>query len=312
MEDHMKIPLRFAKAIGCAGLMLLTAAAPSFAQIEDQLSAYTGKNATGYLQPLADAFGADLNGGLYHSAHIPEMGLYISLELNVMSVLFGDDERTFRATTESGFTPEQTATAPTVVGDGKAVIVPGDGGTQFAFPGGFDLNSFAIAVPQLRIGSIRGTQALIRYFAMNTGDVELGDISLFGIGARHSISQYFRPGFPVDIAGGFFWQTFSLGENKRGDDLISTSAFTVGVQASRRFVVLEPYGGLSLDTHSMDVSYESDALGAKERIDIDFGSSTSLHLTLGLGLNFTYAKAYFEYNIASMSSFSFGFALGNG
>jgi hypothetical protein len=142
--------------------------------------------------------------------------------------------------------------------------------------------------------------------------VELGDISLFGIGLRHSISQYLSPMFPVDIAGGFFWQSFSLGENQRGDELISTSAFTIGVQASRRFVVIEPYGGLSLDTFSMDVSYESDALGTTESIDVDFGSSTNLHLTLGLGLNFTYAKAFFEYNIAGMNSFSFGIALGNG
>lgn len=308
----MKIPLRFKQVIGCAGLILLLAAPPSAAQIEDQLSAYTGRNATGYLQPLADAFGADLNDGLYHSAHIPKLGVNISLEFRVMSVLFGDDDRTFNAVTESGFVPEQIVQAPTVVGPGTAVIVSGEGGTRFAFPGGFSLNSFAIAVPQLRIGSFHGTQALIRYFAMDTGDVELGDISLFGIGVRHSISQYLAPMFPVDIAGGFFWQSFSLGENTRGSDLISTNAFSIGVQASRRFVVLEPYGGLSLDTFSMDVSYESDVLGTTESIDIDFGSSTNLHLTLGLGLNLTYAKGFFEYNIAGQNSFSFGIALGNG
>jgi hypothetical protein len=290
----------------------LLAVPVSFAQIEDQLSSYTGANGEGYLQPLADAFEADLNDGLFHSAHIPVMGLNVSLEFRVMAVMFGDDDRTFNAVTEGGFVPEQTVQAPTVVGSGDAKIVTGDGGTQFAFPGGFNLNSFAIAVPQLRVGSIRGTQALIRYFAMNTGDVELGNISLIGIGVRHSISQYLAPLFPVDIAGGFFWQSFSLGENSLGDDLISTSAFSIGVQASKRFVVLEPYGGLSLDTFSMDVKYESDALGSTNTIDLDFGSSTNLHLTLGLGLNFTYAKGFFEYNVAGQNSFSFGIALGNG
>lgn len=308
----MKIPLRFTKAITGAILVLFLAAPASFAQIEDQLSAYTGRNAKGYLQPLSDAFGADLNSGFFHSAHIPKIGINVSLEFHVMSVLFGDDDRTFSAVTESGFTPEQTVSAPTVVGSGNAIVVSGAGGTKFAFPGGFSLNSFAIAVPQLRIGSIHGTQAVIRYFGIDTGDVELGDISLFGIGVRHSISQYLSPMFPVDLAGGFFWQTFSLGENKRGDDLISTSAFSIGVQASRRFVILEPYGGLSLDTFSMDVSYESEALGTEKSIDLDFDSSTNLHLTLGLGLNFTYAKAFFEYSVAGMNSFSFGLALGNG
>jgi hypothetical protein len=308
----MKIPLRWTRVIGCAGLILLLAAPASFAQIEDQLSSYTGANGEGYLQPLADAFGANLNDGLFHSANIPVLGVNVSLEFRVMAVLFGDDDRTFNAVTESGFMPEQTVQAPTVVGSGDAVIVDGAGGTRFAFPGGFNLNSFAIAVPQLRIGSFHGTQALIRYFAMDTGDVELGDISLFGFGVRHNISQYLAPLFPVDIAGGFFWQSFSLGENTLGDELISTSALSIGVQASKKFVVFEPYGGLSLDTFSMDVKYESDALGSSNSVDLDFGTSTNLHLTLGLGLNFMYAKGFFEYNIAGQNSFSFGLALGTG
>ena len=97
-------------------VLLLCLAAPLSAQIEDQLSAYTGANATGYLQPLANAFGADLNSGIFRSASIPRMRPKIRLEFQVMSVLFGDDDKTFRAITERGFTPQTYANAPTVVG----------------------------------------------------------------------------------------------------------------------------------------------------------------------------------------------------
>ncbi len=301
--------IRLAGSIGII-LLLLFVSVPSSAQIEDQLKAYTGDNGTGYLQPLADAFGSDLNCGLFHSAHIPETGVHISFGFRVMSVIFGSDDRTFGATTESGFSPKRTTQAPTVVGPGEAVLVDGNGGTQFAFPGGFDLNSFALAVPQLRIGAFRGTEALIRFFAINTGDVELGNISIFGFGLRHSLSQYRGPDLPVDVSAGFFWQKFSV-----GDDLLDSSAFTAGVQAGKRFerglLVLQPYTGLAVDVFSMDVAYESEASGTAEDIEIDFGQNTTLHLTMGLSLNLAYVNLHAEYNVAAQNSFSFGISFGN-
>lgn len=306
----MHLPTLY-RGIGCLVLMLLCAV-PVSAQIEDQLSVYTGANATGYLQPLADAFGADLNASLFHSAEIAKMGFQFKLELPIMGVIFSDDDRTFKAVTEGDFSPRQYVEAPTVVGSGEAKVVTGDGGTSYAFPGGFDLNSFAIAVPQLRIGSVFGTEAVIRYFSINTGDVELGDLGLFGFGLRHSVSQYLGPGFPLDIAAGFFWQKFHLGENQEGDDLISVSAFTVGAQASKRFAVFVPYTGLSYDTSSMDVSYENEAFGDEELIEIDFDPTKTAHWTIGMMVDLVFAHAFAEYNIAGQSSFSFGLGVGFG
>lgn len=300
------------RGVGCLVLILLCAATAS-AQIEDQISVYTGVNATGYLQPLADAFGANLNSSLYHSAEISRVGFHFSLEFPIMGVIFSDDDRTFTAVTEGDFLPVQHVEAPTVVGPGEAKEVSGQGGTSYKFPGGFDLNSFAIAVPQLRIGSVFGTEAIFRYFSINTGDVELGDLGLFGFGVRHSVSQHLGPVFPVDIAAGFFWQKFKLGENKRGDDLLSTSAFTIGVQASKRLArFFVPYTGLSYDVSSMDVSYESEALDTSEIIDIDFESTKTVHWTIGMLLNLSFLNVFGEYSIASQNSFSFGLALGFG
>jgi hypothetical protein len=293
----------------------LLPASSVWADLEDQLSAYTEENAEGYLAPLADAFGSDLNSGLFYSAFIPKTGTYIRFEIRAMSVLFADDERTFSGTTEPGFLPESTVDAPTVVGPGEGVTVEGTGGAEFTFPGGFDLNSFALAVPQLRIGSFGGTEALFRYFAFDQGDVELGNVSLFGFGLRHSISQYLGPDFPVHLAGGFFWQRLDVGENDAGDDLISSRALSIGVQGSKRYgrgaLMLEPYAGLSLDRFSMDLSYQSDSGGESESLDVDFGTDTAVRLTLGIGVGLPFTKFHAEYNISGQNSLSAGLAFGN-
>ena len=87
--------------------------------------------------------------------------------------------------TESGFTPDTPHTAPTAVGSGNAVTVTGNGGAQFSYPGGLDLNSFGLIVPQLRVGSVFGTEALLRWIAYHQSESDVGKVDLFGIGARH-------------------------------------------------------------------------------------------------------------------------------
>ena len=291
-------------ALGCVVLVLI-ASIPASAQIEDAISAYTGANAEGYLEPLAQAIGANLNSALFHSAHVPEGGLHVSLELGLMAVLFSDDDETFMATTEMGFSPETTVEAPTVVGPGGAIIVPGDGGTAFPFPGCFNLASLALAAPQLRIGSFRGTEAVIRYMVFNTGEVEIGDFDLQGYGLRHSISQYL-PGLPVDIAAGIMYQRFKL-----GDDLIDATAFSFGAQASMSFplvfAVVEPYAGLSMDTFQMDVEYDDED---GDPVSVEFDSRSTAHLTLGLHAQVTVVSLYGEYNIAEQSGFAVGMGFG--
>jgi hypothetical protein len=296
-------------------LFLLTGAAG--AQLGDNLSVYSEKNATGYIQPLADAVGVDLNSGIFRSAHIPASGFHLSLEVPVMIAKFGDDDRTFTATTEEGFYPEQSVEAPTVAGPSDALIADGAGGTQFAFPGGLDLNSFALASPQLRVGSYRGTDLIFRFLAVDVGDDndELGSVSLFGLGVQHSISQYLEREIPVELAAGFFWQTYSIGKNESGSDLLSGTAFTLGVQASRRFgrraLYLEPYGGLSIDNHSLEVSYESDTSGEPSDVTLDAGYGTTYRLLIGATFRIYYLAGYIDYNITTINTISFGITIGN-
>jgi len=281
--------------------------APALAQIEGNLSSYTGKNAEGYLKPLQEGFGSGLQDALFRSAFIPKTGPQVNVEVKMMIVMFGDDDKTFKATTEDGFYPVTTADAPTVIGDTEAVLVPGDGGATAAFPGGFDVRSLGLAVPQLTFGNYMGTQGIFRYIAIDVGDSEIGNFSLIGFGARHSISQYLTDS-PVDLAAGFFWQQFKL-RNQDDDDLIDATAFTFGVQGSRQYGVVEPYLGLSYDTFGMSVDYESATAG--ETLSVDLDTSSSLHITAGLGFNFSLVHLHGEISSASQTSFAFGLSVGN-
>jgi hypothetical protein len=295
------------------GLLLsLGPLSASATTVESVLSSYTGVNGEGYLQPLANALGADLNDAFFYSAHIPKSGLRFSIEIAVMSVMFEDEAKTFMGTTEGGFVPASgsgtvTTEVPTIVGNTQSVTVAGAGGTSFTFPGGFDLSSFALAVPQLRVGAVMGTEAVVRFFAAdvrdNDADLEVKKIDLFGLGVRHSVSQYFES-LPVSLAVGGMWQSFSMGEN----DFVESTAFTLGVQGSKRFSLLEPYAGLSYDSFNMDVTFDSEVSGSSEKIEFD--TISTVRFTVGLGLNYRIGNAFAEYNLADTNSFAFGITFG--
>lgn len=305
----MHVPTRSWTVLVCAAAMLGVVSSAG-AQIEDQLSAYTGPNAEAYLMPLAEAIGGDLNSGLWHSAYIPEQGFYVQVETRLMAVYFGDDQKVFTPVAADGFAPlGDLPEVPTIAGDTHAVVVEGESSTSFAYPGGFDLNSFAVAVPQIRIGTAKGTEALIRYIAIDVGDAEIGNFSLLGLGLHHSISQYMAPDFPVDLAGGFFWQNFKL-----GDDLIDATALTFGVHASKRFpagfAIIEPYVGVSYDTFTMDVSYTTD--DGDTPVDLSVETDPTARFTLGLHLQAAFLDLNGEYSFAGQNGFALGLGFGFG
>jgi hypothetical protein len=292
-----------------AAVMIL--ASPVAAQIEDQISIYTGDNAEGYLEPFSNAVGTTLNTGFFRSAYLPTEGFNIAFELLMMGLYFSNDDQTFDATTEGSFTPVTTQTVPTVIGNGDAVLITGNAGTGYAFPGGLSLNSFAMLAPQLRISSLRGTEFVGRYGRVKSGESEVGDITLYGFGVRHNISQYLGEDYVVDISVGGIYQKFTAGENSEGNDLMDTELLSIGGNVSKRFPIgwatFEPYGGLSYDSYQMTLEYDSDLEGQQT---LEFDRVNTAHLTLGVNFNLVFANVYAEYDVAKLQSFGIGLALG--
>src|SRR5262245_65079541 len=295
MKRRLVVTLSLTLAL-LAGVVL-----PAAAQLADNLGALSGENSKKYLGPLPDALSGTMNSAIFTSGNVPKVGINFNIGVKVMGVSFSDDDRLFTPTDPPGFTsvaPIQKV--PTVIGDPNAVSQDGQGGATQYYPGGFDIDQFAFAAPQLTVGSIMGTRAVVRWFAHDfAADNFIEKISFFGIGAQHSISQYL-PTLPVDLAAGVFYQSFKI-----NDRLLDIKTVHLDVTGSRIFGLVQPYGALGLDTFKMDADYE-DSNNPGTHIAVDFDRTTHVHLTAGVLANFPIVKPHGEANLAATNGVAVG------
>lgn len=272
-------------------------------EIQDLFERYGADEAGGYSQPLADALGANLNSGWFRTAAIHKNKFQLYLGLIVQSATIPEKQRTFTTSTPEHFSPSTTVEAPTIFGPVEGVRVQGANGTAYTFPGGANMKMMPFAVPQISVGGIFGTELLVRFVAADLSD-DVGDLKIFGWGIRHSLSQYCKD-MPVDIAAGYFYNRFSLG------DLSDSRATLINLLASYRMGILEIYGGPGYETSSLDLSYERSG-GEKEEVDIALDGENTIRFTIGVTFNLGALKMNFDYNLARQSVASAGIGLGFG
>lgn len=289
------------KTIGIVLALLLVASAATAQNLDDKISSYGSKNAELYLQPLADAFGASLNSGFFHTARIGKFGLHVKIGVIAMVAPIPEEKKIFEMVDEPqyGFYPDPGEMTATVFGDE-------DGGATVngvEFPGGaFETDYMPLAVPQVTVGGVLGTEATLRYITY-TPDDEIGEIKLFGWGVRHSLSQYI-PLCPVDIAAGFWRQRFEVG------DIVEATATYFGVQASKSLSVLTLYAGAGLEKSSLDIAYDYDNEGQIERVTFGMEGENSSRVTLGLALDLAVLQIFGDINMAKQTTYSAGVTVG--
>ncbi|HPG40531.1 MAG TPA: hypothetical protein PLP19_04655 [bacterium] len=274
-----------------------------FAQVEDNLTRYQGANGEGYIKPLVAGLTANMNRGWYQSAKIPVMGMRLRFGLVAMMAPIPDDDKTFQATTTEPFTPQQTVDVPTVVGSEKSVYATSPSGAVYPFPGGLNMNVTAFAAPQVTIG-LMGSELSARYFAYELGDSDIGDITMLGIGVRHSISQYLVL-FPVDISVGAFWQSIKI-----GDELLDMTTLHYGVQVSKDFAPLVLFGGLGFDNGSAKVDYTYEDAFTTIPVELDIKSDSAMEITVGIGLNLAFIHLTTEAAFGSRTAFAVNASFG--
>jgi hypothetical protein len=299
--------VRIATCLAAVALLLATAAPNARADLSDKLGSLTGTNAKGFLSPLPKAMSSSLNAGIFTNGRIPKSGVALTLGLRVMGVGFGDADKTYVPTDPAGFTSNSPTPVPTIIGAENGATVQGQGGTQLIYPGGFNIDQFALAAPEITVESVMGTRLVGRWFAAKLGDSDYGKLELIGIGGQHSISQYF-PALPADVAAGVFYQTLKL-----GDGILDTKALHVDVTASRRFgkgVTIEPYVSVGYDTFKMDVSYK-DSTDPSNNISLSMDNESNAHLAAGAQLSLVFAKLHAEVFSAANTGASIGLSFGH-
>ena len=154
---------------------------------------------------------------------------------------------------------------------------------NFTLYGGTNLNTVVAGIPQFEIGSLYGTELLVRFIPpVNLGET-IGDFTFWGFGLKHSISQYFENGFlsgspnygtddkdapdptksiyksPFDLAVQIVYQGTHL-KNKVGVTQAELTAdatiLNFNLQGSYHIQnILDVFTGVSYETISIDSKY---------------------------------------------------------
>ncbi|MFW6276860.1 MAG: DUF6588 family protein, partial [Bacteroidota bacterium] len=123
---------------------------------------------------------------------------------------------------------------------------------------GADISTIFVGIPQIEVGSFMGTEALIRFIPPIYMGKNIGDFAFWGIGLKHSISQYFNKRH-FDLAVQGVYQGTHL-ENTIGVTNAELTAdatiFNFNIQASKEFEnILDVYTGFSYDMITINSSY---------------------------------------------------------
>ena len=277
-----------------------------------------------YVAPLVNAFGVDMNSGLFHSAGmtgILPFGLHLYVGVQVGGALLGSSDKSFSMTYQDTlYSPlfgKQPATytvtnAPTVFGSkepGKVVITPEDPlvpvDSMNTIGGLINTSIAPLPIPQIGIGSIFGTDVLVR-FLPKISLSDYGSVQLFGIAVRHSISQYI-PLVPVDIAVQIGFQNFTI-KDSSGGNLLKASTFAANVEVSKTFAILTLYGGLQMESSSVDVSYTYNPGQGLQPVPVSFSLSgkNKFRALVGLNLGLGPLTINGDYSVGAMNAVTLG------
>lgn len=290
-------------------LIVLLCSLSTMAQdLEDYLSKYTSENGKNYLQPFAYAFSADLNSGLFHNATIKKKGFQLYIGVVSQIAIIPDKSKFFTAHIDDPAfgSPRDVPNAPTLFGPDEGVLVENsENGLQMYLPAGFDIDYLPMALPQITIGSVLGSDFTVRYMSFSVED--FGDIDMFGWGIRHSINQYAKS-LPLSLAIAYYHQRFTVGE------YLDAKTNVIGLQASYDIPIITFYGGLSYENGSLDVEYTYEGSDSTvdngDKISFILKEDGNIRATLGLCLNLGPLKVHGDYNMARQNTFALGLGIG--
>ena len=231
-------------------LLVLSASTTGAQDLEETLSQLGSTYAQAYTRPLGDALGANLNTGLFHSARVSSnrYGFRVYIGVRAFGSFLTEDDETFdldytghvdldieldgeqqRVRVPATFRVDD---APTIFGEDAPAVATVTARVDTSFtrfgvtvPVSFDTtltqeivggvvptNVVPWFVPHIRVGTAFGTDLMLRWMPSITV-TDVGTLSVFGAGVRHSISQY-APKLPLDIAVQMGWQRVSFDDGR--------------------------------------------------------------------------------------------------
>lgn len=292
---------------------LLTGAV-SAESIAEKLAKFSEANASGYIHPAVNAFGVDMNTGLFRTAKTHGI-LGFEIGFKVMMAFVPDKDTKFNTVPLSvefpansgkfveAYPSSETATVFGGKDDGATIHSTVPGIPDFEFPGGIGVKVLPLVVPQASVGLPLSTDLMIRYIPKTEVSKEVGKVGLFGFGLKHNLGQYFPAPLPISLSAMFSYQKFDLGE------IISAKATSFNLLVSKGIPFITFYSGIGVEKSSMTISYTVDnpnlpVNGQEVKFDLD-GDNT-FRLTLGASIKLFILNVNADYNIGKYNAATLG------
>jgi hypothetical protein len=299
-----------------------------------------------YVAPLVDAYGAGINAGLFHTASvgggvIPGVDLYAGIK--VFGAMVPPEMQTFNAQ----YSADQVVTgpdgrqyvvpvdfsiedAPTVFGTGSAgsavaridrTVHSGSDGIPGTvddvvidetlrlptLPGLAATTVAPLAVPQFGIGSLFGTDIMIRYLP-SIRWWRFGMLSLTGVGIRHNVSQHFGA-LPVQVSVQAVLQDLTLQDTATERQTLRARAMALNLAVSKSLAIVTLYGGVQVEQTSVDVDYTVDT-GISEvpstRVQFSQTAQNRYRLIGGLNLGLGPLQVNMDYALGALNTVTIG------
>lgn len=313
----------------CVLLVALLALSPSHAQESDDLGTALErigrKYADNYAQPVTDALGADLNGGLFRTADFGDTGLIPVIDVYVgvtaMGAFTAGSTNSFRLADEEIQTDEGRTLIieypdrdlPAAFGKnespGTADIIDKQTGTkvdEVTLPGSLVNTPIApLAVPQVGIGTVLGTDAQVRVLPERQIS-DYGAVSLVGVAVRHRVSQYV-PLLPIDVAVQGAWQELTLSSSQQGE-VVNASGWALNAQVSRGIPILPVtfYGGVQYEQFDVNVDYTFSTSAGNSTLTLDQTAANSTRALAGVSIELAVLRLNVDYAVGTNNTVTAG------
>lgn len=282
-----------------AVLLLLIGTIVKSQTLEERLIRFGEVNGKAYMKPFVNAFGANLNSGIFNSADV-STGIDVFVGAKFMLAIVPSSATVFDADMTDLNAIRSFPLAPypspirtaTVLGkDGALAISGGVVPDTFKFPNGMNLKLVPLIIPQVSIGNIFGTKAILRYFPFaKLGN--WGEISFLGLGVQHSLDQWI-PTLQFDWSGHIMYHSFKI------KPILNANAFSIGTEVSKTFLFATVYGGLAYEMASMEFKYDwLPTPNYTRRINLKIDGDNYFRFTAGLSLKLLIFNINAEYAIA--------------
>ena len=284
------------------------------AQIQNDIEQFEETNGKGYIKPLAEAMGANLNSGLFASAKVLKP-LKFRLTFNSMAAFIPTKDKIFTAVRPalqdpmSGtplYSPDEIESATVFGNEGGQFNFSGDplhftNEDDIKLPDGLNITAAPLLIPQISFGLFGGNEIMFRYFPKVELDPKIGDLSFYGFAFKHGLNRSLLKLLPFDLALQVAYHSFTLG------DILQIKSFSANAQAGKKIFHWTFFGGMGWETTNLHAHYVSEAhleIGGQypyysvnpvpTDIEFDIKGINRLRVTIGIA----YQISIFNLNVA--------------